>query len=202
MLFVKVFVRYDQGNQNKLGNLISDIKVASQIDINLAWMKDPKNGEISNIPINQDGKPINESTYERVSWFIKGAQLLRENPLGSGFSHLAFRYYMLKENPNLMLYKTHSGWIDYALGVGIPGLIMTWLAMGLVGWRSLISVRSGSLNSGDVGLSIPWMMGGIWLLWWVSEVSEREFIEYLFFAIALFGGILACNEKSALKESA
>ena len=34
-----------------------------------------------------------------------------------------------------------------------------------------------------------WMLAGIWLLWWPTEVSEREFIEYFYFMIALLAAV-------------
>jgi hypothetical protein len=33
------------------------------------------------------------------------------------------------------------------------------------------------------------MLAGIWFLWWPTEVSEREFIEYFYFMIALLAAV-------------
>ena len=93
---------------------------------------------------------------------------------------------MLQENPNFALYKTHSGWLDFALGLGIPGLLLTWLAMGLVIYRALRAVGRRAFIT-PIALSSLWILGGIWVLWWPTEVSEREFIEQLFFIIVLLG---------------
>ena len=182
-----LFWQYDQKYEHKLENLVGDIQVAVQIKEHPQWRRDPQYSGPRN-PSDEKGRVINESTYERAAWFVKGVELLRENPLGAGFSHLAFRYFMLQENPNLGLYKTHSGWLDYALGLGLPGVLLTWLAMGLVGWQSLRAISQRAVNT-PLALATLWILGGIWLLWWPTEVSEREFIEYLFFMIALFGAI-------------
>ena len=180
-----LFWQYDQKYERKLGNLVGDIQVAVQIDEHPQWRRDPQYSGPRN-PSDKKGRVINESTYERAAWFLKGGELLGANPWGAGFSHLAFRHFMLSENPNLALYKTHSGWLDFALGVGLPGLLLTWLAMGLIAWRSLRAL-SERVKTTPLALATLWILGGIWILWWPTEVSEREFIEYLFFMIALLG---------------
>lgn len=187
-----LFWQYDQKYEQKLGNLVGDVRVAVQIDEYPGWRMDPTH-QGSRIPNDLLGRPINETTYVRVAWFLKGLQLLQDHPLGAGFSHLAFRYFMLKENPNLELYKTHSGWLDYALGLGVPGLLLTWLAMGLVAYGSFRVLGQGTLNTLPALASL-WILGGIWVLWWPTEVSEREFIEYLFFMIALLGAGISPQE--------
>jgi hypothetical protein len=178
-----LFWQYDQKYERKLGNLVGDIQIAAQIEKHPNWKRDPAyQGPYT--PNDSKGRPVNGSTYERTAWFLKGSELLRDNPWGAGFSHLAFRHFMLKENPNLPLTATHSGWLDFALGLGLPGLFLTWLAMGLVVWRSAGAVSQKVVN-GPTALTALWILGGMWVLWWPTEVSEREFIEYLFFVIAL-----------------
>ena len=130
-----LFWKYDQKYENKLSNLVGDIQVSAQIKQHPQWQRDPQYAGPRN-PSDATGRVVNESTYERTAWFVKGLELLHDNPLGAGFSHLAFRYFMLQENPGLALYKTHSGWMDYALGLGLPGLLFTWIAIGLIAVRS------------------------------------------------------------------
>jgi hypothetical protein len=80
--------------------------------------------------------------------------------------------------------------VDFTLGVGIPGLILCWgaIALTLLMGFSQISKRSS--------LGLPqilwpyitiWGLGGITLLWIVLEVSEKEYIEHLFFMISFLG---------------
>lgn len=180
-----LFWKYDQKYEGKLGNLIGDIKVSAQIDEHPNWRRDPQYTGPRN-PSDDNGRVVNESTYERTAWFVKGMELLSKHPWGAGFSNLAFRHFMLQENPNLALYKTHSGWLDYALGLGLPGLLLTWLAIGLIVWRSVRAIIERAETT-HLAFAALWILGGIWVLWWPTEVSEREFIEYLFFMIALLG---------------
>jgi O-antigen ligase len=156
-------------------------------------------------PVDSKGRTINGSTYERVSWFIKGVQLIQENPLGNGISHLAFGHYMRSENPKSMAVMTHSAWIDFTLGLGLPGLLLVWAAiLGLI-LRSINLNRGSSPNHLDVSChssmakelvsSIAiWLVLGMFFFWIVGEVSEREYIEHYFFLIALFAMGLAPTE--------
>jgi hypothetical protein len=183
------FWNYDKKHGQKLNNLIGDARIASQIDKHSAWQRDQTIIQPST-PNNEIGRPINGSTYERVAWFVKGVQLLTAHPEGAGFSHRAFRYFMHQENPNFNVNKTHSGWLDFALGVGIPGVILTWIAMALVVRRALSNAASiNAIQIRELALITLWMIAGIWFLWWPTEVSEREFIEYFYFMIALLAAI-------------
>ena len=190
-----LFWQYDQKYEHKLGNLVGDIQVSAQINRYPQWRRDPQYTGPRN-PSDEKGRTVNESTYERTAWFVKGIGILRDHPWGAGFSHLAFSYFMLQENPNLALYKTHSGWLDFSLGLGLPGLFLTWQAMGLVAWRSIGAIRQKAISAPLAFASI-WILGGIWVLWWPTEVSEREFIEYLFFMIALLGSAMMPKHSQA-----
>ena len=189
-----LFWQYDQKYEQKLSNIISDMQVASKIHQYPDWRRDPAY-QGSSTPSDGLGRPVNRSTYERTAWFIKGVSLLQDHPLGAGFSHLAFRYFMHQENPNLALNKTHSGWLDYALGLGLPGLALTWFAMGLVFYRSINSSKQEE-NYAWNGFVGAWILGGVWLVWWPTEVSEREFIEHLFFIISFLAILALPNQKN------
>lgn len=198
-----LFWQYDQKYERKLTNIVSDMQVAAQIDVHPHWQRDPVSQDLFT-PTDSLGRAVNVSTYERTAWFVKGISLLQEYPLGAGFSYLAFRYWMHQENPNLHLSKTHSGWLDYALGLGLPGLLLTWLAMGLVILRYGRLVHQGIIENQNAfcnALVAIWILGGVWALWWPVEVSEREFIEYLFFMVSLLGAAIPLGNSELAKTS-
>lgn len=196
-----LFWTYDRQQEGKLGNLIEDIRISSQIDQNQAWTRD---GRPFPHPTDQKGRPVNGSTYERVSWFIKGIRFVQENPLGNGISHMAFRHYMRAQYPQTSVQMTHSAWVDFALGLGLPGLLMTWGAIFGVVWQGFRSQKwinqADSQSSLDSSLSpIPdiaiWLILGMFAFWVVGEVSEREYIEHYFFLIALFAAALSSSAR-------
>jgi len=199
------FFQYDKKYEGKFVNLIGDIQIATQLKKNQTWIRD---GRPIPEPIDSNGRPINGSTYERTSWFIRGAQFIIENPFGNGITHQSFGYYMRDTYPNSKALMTHSAWIDYTLGVGLPGLFLTWLAIlgclqicqrSLKTRNSLQKIdpdlnKSFNLRINNVS-SYPlingqlidycgfWLIIGIAFYWLVGEVSEREYIEHYFFLI-------------------
>ncbi len=185
------YYQYDRNNDKKFSYLLKDIQIAMQIENYASWQREPAHSGPRN-PIDESGRTIHESTYERVAWFVKGLQLLNEHPLGTGFTNLPFRYYMLQENPNSNVTKTHSGWLDFALGVGIPGLFALWLVIAIVIHHSIrIMINQSSAKQiKSTALLVIWTLAGIWLAWWPGEFSEREFIEHLFFVVTLFGSVI------------
>lgn len=187
-----MFWTYDRQQEGKLSNLIGDIRISSQIDQNQSWAKD---GRPFPQPTDDSGRPVNYSTYERVSWFIKGIRLIQEHPLGNGISHMAFGHYMRAQYPQTWVQMTHSAWVDFALGLGLFGLMLTWGAIFGVVWQGLGGQKrlnqADPLNSqtsaSSLNLDIAiWLIAGLFALWIVGEVSEREYIEHYFFLIALF----------------
>jgi hypothetical protein len=65
----------------------------------------------------------------------------------------------------------------------------------------LLFTRAMKILSKGHGFGVPFHCGAgtmvdVWKLWWVSEVSECEFIEYLFFMTALLSGASAGGKLS------
>ena len=189
------FWAYDHRYEGKLTHLVGDIQIATQIDKNQTWVAD---GSQMPDPIDSSGRPINVSTYWRISWFIKGIQFIQENPLGNGISHMAFGHYMRALYPNSKVIMTHSAWIDYTLGLGVPGLLLMWLAIWGVIRRSFCYQSPSIIGNLPIAIDqisfkqlVPsiaiWLVIGVFCFWFIGEVSEREYIEHYFFLIALFG---------------
>lgn len=101
-----------------------------------AWL----NPQMYPYPPLPDGRTVDISAYERIAWIKEGALLLKEHPLGFGFSRSAFSDGLVAKYRGEALpgAHSHSGLLDLALGTGIPGLLM-WFAMIacllVLGWR-------------------------------------------------------------------
>ena len=191
----------DRQQEGKLTHLVGDIQIATQVDKNKTWVRD---GSSMPDPVDANGRPIHGSTYERVSWFIKGTQIIQAHPLGNGISHMAFGHYMRSEYPNSLVLMTHSAWIDYTLGLGLPGLLLIWASIWMVVKRSVaLQNKLGKLQytgkvdqaffRGWIAYISPWVILGMFCFWFVGEVSEREYLEHYFFLIALFGMGVSCS---------
>jgi hypothetical protein len=186
-----IFIQYDAKYEGKLANLKNDFLISLHIDKNKTWSR---SNDVAGVPdpIDINGRTVNMSTYERTSWLIKGSQLLIEHPLGTGFSWSAFKYYMTKQYPGSTVEKTHSAWLDFALGVGLPGLILTWSAIFLILKKAFQQLKPPDYDTHS--WVINFVVIGISLLWFIGEVSEREFIEHFFFVLALSASYLGLRD--------
>lgn len=128
---------------------------------NLAWLDYKKYP----YPTLADGEIAGGSNYERIAWFKIGSWLILKEPMGNGlrgdnFHRLVERYF----GPTTTT-QSHSGMINFALAVGIPGLLM-WLAilgcLARVGWLQFF--RRGS---------IP----GLFLLVYVISTGMRSVVD-------------------------
>jgi O-antigen ligase len=125
------------------------------------------------LPLNEKGESVSGTNYDRVSWAIIGMRLLSENPLGYGLVDRSFRRLAQKVWPESSLAQSHSGWIDFSLGVGVPGALLVLLTFlfGLKGCR----------DASDPYKAIIWcIVIGIILLFISTEVSQNIYIAGLF----------------------
>lgn len=161
-------------------NLIADYKVSTEIEQHLNW----KDG-VSPLPLNQYGVPVNASTYARVAWGQAGLELLKEHPLGFGqlnhsFGALALQKWSDFRKPDgKNRGSTHSGWLDFALGFGVPGLLLVCIPLG-------VSYMRARKRSDFWSTYAIWAIPVIAVSYLTTEVCTDHFIELLFFMTALF----------------
>ena len=125
---------------------------------------------------------------------------------------MAFGYYMRDTYSGSKALMTHSAWVDFTLGVGLPGLLFIWTAIlfSVLSCMSYLnqvfskSIKNDSINEGKntyflktknslisvkqelIAYSGIWLLLGLAIFWIVGEVSEREYIEHYFFLISFF----------------
>ena len=147
--------------------LWADAKIAFQVDRYDGW-------QTRVMPLNESGRPVNASNYERISWAIVGSRLLFQNPLGYGLLSLSFGGLGKQIWPNADLSWTHSAWLDIALGYGLPGIILLLSAIGLI-------------LKGSVNLAAPWRqiaisgLGSMTLVMFAKELSTEVVVNAIIF---------------------
>ena len=157
--------------------LVSDTKVAiQQVDHLDNWRYNRI--QMKGYPLNESGQPVSSSNYERISWAIVGARFVAERPLGYGLLSLSFGRLCKEKWPDSEMSWSHSAWLDFTLGYGVPGLLLLAIAIFLT-WR----------NSGKS--PAPWFLIGRWSLpmlsavFLVKEISSEVFINAFIFLIVL-----------------
>lgn len=182
------FVGYKHIQQNdSWASFAADYKIAVQLDRYQEWKFV---GEKS-YPLNELGKTVSVTNYERIAWGLVGMSLFRENLLGYGLIENSFGPLVIKKWPesSSRLNHAHSGWLDLALGLGLPGIALVLIALIL----ALKLTRD---------LTAPWKNLGRWvllstlLLWCTTEVSNNGNFDPLLFWIILTASLaLRVNHK-------
>ena len=158
-------------------SLIADARVAVQVDRFDHWKSVNKG-----LPVNELGTSVSRSNYERISWALAGPLLLIEEPLGYGLMSLSFSALGKEKWPDSDLSWTHSAWLDFSLGYGLPGLLF------LAGAAALAYRNSRCLIH-------PWRAMGCWaipsacLVMLAKEVSSETIVNALVFLIVSFAAI-------------
>ena len=156
---------------------ISDAKVAVQVDQFDHWKY--CGAAPHGYPINELGKTVTQSNYERIAWAVVALRLIRDNPLGYGVMDLSFAYLGKLQWPEAeCLHQSHSAWLDFALGYGIPGALLLILA-GILAW---VYSKNTPQPWADIG---RWGLGSMMLLLITTEISSEVFINALIFLIVL-----------------
>ena len=148
-----------------------------QTDTVLSWL-DPKRYPY---PILSDGQPLDDSAYERTAWIIVGMKLSAEHKLGVGFTRKAYTNTVM-DKYGVLVRHSHSGLVEYTLGMGWPGIAL-WAAFLLTvfsqGLRRLLrkhdtlALASMFLVSGFAGRMI------------IENVTRDHMMEMFMFLIGL-----------------
>lgn len=175
-------------------HLIANTTVGMDIDRQNYW----KNRFVyTTVPLNEYQVPVDISTYERTAWFTAGIRLLQERPQGYGLTQQSFGWMAGERWPDFyppigsLRGMTHSGWLDLALGIGIPGVLLILVPLGAAWYRSLkINTLWGSY--------VSWTVPAFTLTYLTTEViGARHFIELMVFTTAFFIGITLHNKESS-----
>lgn len=166
-------------------NFVADVKVAVDVDKSLAWL----DGDVP-LPLNEYGVSVSGTNYDRVSWVIIGLRLLKDYPLGYGVLQSSFGHLAKKEWPNSGLAQSHSGWLDLALGFGIPGVVL------LIG-SFILGLRHCLESSCVLKRILLWSGFGIILIYFTTELAQKIYIEALFLILgSIFGPGLVKSKSS------
>ena len=117
---------------------VESVRYGVAIDKNKNWMltENEVADESSRLP-----QHINQSFYARAAWGTVGLRGLLEHPLGRGYGSNAFGRYLAEKYDIQGAVSSHSGWLDFALANGIPGLVLLLavsVALCVQGWKAFV----------------------------------------------------------------
>jgi len=186
-----VLASYTHFNKNtEWDNFSSSVSAGTQTEKYLNW----RNMSHDHPPILEDGTVTQESAYLRTALAIVGFDFLVKNPYGYGLVKDSFKYIAQDSYPKdtkMDIIATLSGWLDFALGLGLPGLFLIWTAIALTIYHAI--GRKNIWSHCTI-----WILTSIFFVWMVSEVTENHFIETIFYLISLLlaGNLPIISDKS------
>jgi hypothetical protein len=80
--------------------------------------------------------------------------------------------------PDAKLHQSHSGWLDFTLGLGLPGVFLLLGAGALAWYQSLSSSSLAQIIGG-------WALASLLLSMFTTELSQKVYIDSLIFLIGL-----------------
>lgn len=113
--------------------------------------------DIATRPATPSGAVLEESAYARAAWARQAVDAIERHPFGLGFGRDGFGRAVAEKYGVTGMISSHSGWLDFALGLGLPGLALLLLATALAirgGWRQFRQHDDG------VGLLLSFLVGG------------------------------------------
>ena len=102
--------------------LIVTVPVAFNFERDHRWLDVQKRG----YPLAADGKPVEATAYERISWALVAMKLIAEHPFGTSITKDAFRQIVEVQYGPTRTGHAHNGYLDLGLEAGVPGLFL-WL---------------------------------------------------------------------------
>lgn len=145
---------------------------------------------------------VDSGTTSRIVVAKAGYQLLIKNPLGLNGSKEAYQIAISRIcTPTITMSNTHNGWLDLALAIGIPGLViflLLYLSNFTLGIRSLSS-NDPSISAAGLALSTSTL---IWFLRGLLDATSRDqMLEIQGFIMALMASLIIFLKTNKAKTS-
>ena len=160
--------------------LFQDIPIALDTATHKAWLDQSKYP----LPKRSDGTEVSHSNYLRIAWAKEGIILVSEKPLGVGYGRDAFGRALLPKGGGDINGSSHSGWLDLAIGAGVPGILL-W-CMFLISIAH-IGLRRYRFDGSVYGLALLLVTVGFSIRMLVDPVN----FDHVFQEFMLLVGLLA-----------
>ena len=181
-----LFIAQNIQSNPSWSTFLADAKIARDTQAHQHWKYNGEKG----YPNNELGIMVSVTNYERLAWGKVGLNLIKQNPLGYGLIERSFGRLAKINWPDSKLHQSHSGWIDLALGLGIPGLLLVVGALITLLFQ-LVKLDSKSSPKGSpFPRAIWWALFSLGIIWCTTEISQKVYFDDLIFWLALGAGIL------------
>ncbi len=192
VLFLSAPLLYNLKTDPRWQTLIQTIPIALDTKNNLYWL----DGKKYPMPKLKNGKPVNDSNYSRIAWFKVGFMYSLKHPLGIGYQRNSFGYAMQKLYGKHARSTSHSGLIDWLIGMGYPGIIL-WVSIVLLLFKLIID--SFKSNYSYFSIASFFILTGSMSRFIVDPIlRDHMFLTFMLLLGVLISGMLMDNEKNNL----
>lgn len=172
--------------------VFQDAALGLDIDGNKQWQK--KEGTVP-MPLNSLGEPAAINTYIRFSYIGVGSRLIAQYPLGYGSINQSFKG--MQEHakvPHEHEGQVHSGWIDFGLAFGIPGLLLIF--------SSMLSIIYFGLKSKS-SVALPWVIVCLAFIPFglIAEITWKQYFEATIFFLTVGSTVIIFTANSSKELS-
>ncbi|WP_353427765.1 O-antigen ligase family protein [Polynucleobacter sp. MWH-UH19D] len=170
--------------------LFSDAKIAVQIDKYHQWQKGEHQFER---PTNDIGTLVVGNTYFRLAWATVGLRLIKNYPFGYGSINRSFVGLLDEAGlEHVHQGQVHSGWIDFGLAYGVPGLVFIFLAM-------LSIILFGLVNPSLLNLCGAMICVALIPMGIIAEITYKQYFEATIFFLCLAASLIFLERSSNKK---
>jgi len=166
-------------------SFVADAKVARDTQTYTQWKYNGAHG----YPNNELGVVVSSTNYERLALAQEGIRLVIQNPLGYGLIERSFGRLAKINWPDSSLHQSHSGWIDLALGIGIPGLTLILTSLLILFYRLTRLSKDFLINRNLYLTAVWWALFSFLIMWFTTEISQKVFFDQLIFFLAVSAGL-------------
>lgn len=168
----------------------SDIATSVHVNKYLNWQNTGKYG----LPVNAVGQVVAHNTYERFAWASKGILLIKDYPLGYGtLTHQSFPALLKLAGVEIVCQMancgTHSGWVDFGLAYGIPGILSLTLAI-------VFGLYAGLRIRDSYAVLACWIFLVALFAPLFQEIAMKHLFEIWLFIIAFASGLVTNTKDS------
>lgn len=169
-----------------------------QETIPLAWDTENQKAWLDSarypLPLLSNGKPVADSNYKRIAFLKEGGKLVRDHPLGLGYGRDAFKHGIIQKYGAAKLGHSHSGYLDLAIGVGIPG-VMLWLAF--MGSLLRLAYRCYAANPNMFALLLFILVAEFNLRMLVDSINRDHSLQQFLFLAGLYAWMACVRQRDA-----
>jgi O-Antigen ligase len=162
--------------------IFQDAALGLDIDTNKQWQKGE--GTVP-APLNSRGVEAALNTYSRFAYAAVGIRLISQYPLGYGSINRSFKGLQEQAQiPHEHEGQVHSGWIDFGLAFGIPGLVLIF--------SSMLSIIYFGLKSKS-SVVLPWVIVCLAFIPFglIAEITWKQYFEATLFFMTLSATMVA-----------